>query len=117
VIMDRTGWNEKHAQLRLLIRSSADPTAAMALFLKLHAAVHPKRAEERGEWSLAEEAVQGLEDKDLRRVPPGEEHSLTWIMWHLARIEDVTMNVLVAGGAQEYVAASIWRRCASTGPK
>ncbi len=30
------------------------------------------------------------------------EHSIVWILWHLARIEDVTMNMLVAGSKQVF---------------
>jgi len=44
--------------------------------------------------------LQGLADPDLRRIPPGEEHSITWVLWHLARIEDVTMNMLIASRSQ-----------------
>jgi hypothetical protein len=28
------------------------------------------------------------------------DHSIAWIIWHLARIEDITMNLLVAGRPQ-----------------
>ncbi len=35
-----------------------------------------------------------------RCIPPGGEHSIAWLFWHIARIEDVTMNVLVAGRPQ-----------------
>jgi hypothetical protein len=36
----------------------------------------------------------------MRRIPQKEEHSLAWLLWHMARIEDVTMNLLVAGAPQ-----------------
>ncbi len=33
-------------------------------------------------------------------MPPGGEHSIAWILFHLSRIEDMTMNMLVAGTPQ-----------------
>lgn len=42
----------------------------------------------------------GLEESLFRLTPEEEEHSIAWILWHLSRIEDVTMNLLVAGGDQ-----------------
>jgi len=33
-------------------------------------------------------------------VPRNCAHSIAWIIWHIARIEDVTMNLLVAGTPQ-----------------
>ena len=36
----------------------------------------------------------------MRRIPPNGEHSIAWNIWHLARIEDVAMNLLVAGSPQ-----------------
>jgi hypothetical protein len=33
-------------------------------------------------------------------MPAGSEHSVAWILFHLARIEDITMNLLVAGTPQ-----------------
>jgi hypothetical protein len=35
-----------------------------------------------------------------RRIAPGFEHSVAWLVWHMARCEDVTMNLLVARDPQ-----------------
>ncbi len=61
-----------------------------------------------GEWSFADEVLSGLDEAALRHTPPGGEHSIAWILWHLARIEDVTMNLLVAGSPQVFQSAG-WR--------
>jgi len=53
-------------------------------------------------WSFPDEILQGLADRDLRCIPPGGEHSIAWLLWPLAHIEDVTMNLLVAGSPQLY---------------
>ena len=43
---------------------------------------------------------QDLTEAELRAVPAGGEHSVAWLIWHIARIEDVTLNLLVAGCPQ-----------------
>lgn len=50
-----------------------------------------------------EELWQGLTEKAFRSIPPKGEHSIAWILFHIARIEDITMNMLVADTAQLYV--------------
>jgi hypothetical protein len=79
-----------------------DPERAIQLFLDRHAAVHSKQVDEGNGWSFEEEALGGLKEAEFRVVPAKEEHSIAWILWHLARIEDVTMNILVAGGSQVF---------------
>ncbi len=51
-------------------------------------------------WSLEDEVLEGLAEADFRFIPNKEDHSIAWVLWHLARIEDVTMNMLVAGSPQ-----------------
>jgi hypothetical protein len=62
--------------------------------------LHSAQMAQAGLWSFEDEVLQGLADPDLRRIPPDEEHSITWVLWPLARIEDVTMNLLVASRPQ-----------------
>jgi hypothetical protein len=41
-----------------------------------------------------------MTEERIRRVPRNCEHSVAWIIWHIARCEDITMNLLVAGSLQ-----------------
>jgi hypothetical protein len=41
-----------------------------------------------------------LTDEQLRQVPSGSLHSIAWLLWHIARTEDVTINVLLANTDQ-----------------
>jgi hypothetical protein len=54
-------------------------------------------------WSFEDEIWQGLTQETFRSIPPKGEHSIAWILFHIARIEDITMNILVAGTLQLYV--------------
>ena len=51
-------------------------------------------------WSFEDEILNDMSDAQIRRIPQNCEHSVTWCIWHIARIEDVTMNLLVAGSPQ-----------------
>ncbi len=97
---NRKHWNEQQQLLQAALRNGQDHAQAVKLFLAQHAATHTAEMSESGNWSFAAEVLAGLDEAALRRIPPGGEHSIAWILWHLARIEDVTMNLLVAGSPQ-----------------
>ena len=101
---NRKIWNEQQQALRQALRKPADHQRAVELFLDQHAMVHTARLSAAGLWSFADEVWQGLDETAARQVPPRMEHSIAWIIFHLARIEDVTMNLLLAGNLQVFLA-------------
>ena len=105
---DRKRWNEQQKLLQEALLRGNDHPRAVELFLAQHAATHPEGMSGSGTWSFADEVLAGLNESALRHLPPGGEHSIVWILWHLARIEDVTMNLLVAGSPQVFHSAG-WR--------
>jgi hypothetical protein len=96
---DRKIWNQQQGVLRQALEATPVEPGALALCLEQHARLHAARMSRAGLWSFEDEIWQGLDETGARRVPPGGEHSIAWVIWHLARIEDVTMNQLVAGQA------------------
>jgi len=100
----RRFWNVQQQELQKALERGDEPQKVIPLFLDHHAMVHSGRLVERSGWSFEDEAMDGLKEADFRIIPPGEDHSIGWIIWHLARIEDVTMNVLVAGTPQVFQA-------------
>lgn len=73
---------------------------ALQFFLREHALVHlPEVADGEGGMSLEVFAVRGLSDEQLRIRPHGF-NSIAWLLWHITRIEDVTVNVVLAGRPQ-----------------
>ncbi len=72
----------------------------MKLCLRLHAQTHSAALDGAAGWSFQDEVLEGLSLPALRVIPPGGEHSLAWILWHIARCEDITMNLLAAGTPQ-----------------
>jgi hypothetical protein len=97
---NREAWNrQQHLLQRALSRPEKHPEY-LSLFLSQHAQVHSSKMSHAGKWSFEDEVLDGMDDSTLRCIPPKGEHSIAWILWHLARVEDVTMNILVAGSAQ-----------------
>lgn len=73
---------------------------SIEVFLLDHARVHAAAlTNNAGGLSVAELAVRNLTDDQWRLRPHGL-NSLAWIMWHIARFEDVAVNVMVAGRVQ-----------------
>ncbi len=97
---NRKSWNERQQALRQALNRPEEYPQAVALFLTQHAMVHAGEMSQSGLWSFEDEAWAGLSADDLRRIPRGQEHSIAWLAWHITRIEDITMNLLVAGRPQ-----------------
>jgi hypothetical protein len=69
------------------------------LFLDQHATMHSAAAGG-NKMSLAERTVAGLTDEQMRVRPREDLNSLAWLMWHIARAEDIVVNVVLAGRPQ-----------------
>jgi len=97
---NRQHWNTQQQQLRQALNRPADFELAIDLFLRQHAAVHAAQVSGSADWSFADELWQDLDPGTARRIPTGSDHSIAWLTWHMARIEDVTMNLLLVGQPQ-----------------
>src|SRR2546422_374125 len=68
---------------------------AKDLFLAQHAAVQSV-AVGGNPASAAERAFAGLSDEQMRVRPREDLNSLAWLMWHIARAEDIMRNTMLA---------------------
>lgn len=64
---------------------------ALQFFLLRHESLHPK---------AIDQFLDGLSDAQIRHQPWEGANSLAWLVWHIARCEDVGVNALVAGREQ-----------------
>src|SRR5258708_26874565 len=69
------------------------------LFLEQHSAMHTT-AVGGNKMSAAERTFAGLTDEQMRVRPREDLNSIAWLMWHIARAEDILVGQVVAGGAQ-----------------
>jgi hypothetical protein len=92
---NRKNWTSKQNELRLLLSSKAHFEQAIRLFLQQHAAVHTSQSSGASCWSLADEVLTGLTDQQIKTVPRPGLNSIAWLLWHITRIEDLSINFLV----------------------
>ncbi len=95
----RKEWNTRQTVFRELLLSFTNHDEAMQGFLTQHARLHTRQMAQSEPWSFEDDVLDDLPEEQVRRIPHNGEHSVAWIIWHIARIEDVTMNMLVAGKA------------------
>lgn len=96
----RKVFNPRQKALRETLETPALHEQAIPLFLTQHGTLHSAKVAPEAPWSYEDLLFNDLPEGQFRRVPKGKEHSLIWLLWHLSRIEDITMNLLVAGQDQ-----------------
>jgi hypothetical protein len=69
-------------------------------FLEQHARLHA--ADVADGASLADRILGGLTDDQMRLRPGKSTNSLVWLLWHMARTEDVSVNRVVTNGRQVF---------------
>jgi hypothetical protein len=106
---NRQNWNRQHQALTKALQAG-DISTAQGIFRVHHAMLHTARMSGLDVWSFEDEILAELGESDFRYIPPGSEHSIAWNLWHIARIEDVTMNLLVAGTEQVYFSGAWFNR-------
>ena len=71
------------------------------LFLMQHSAMHSK-AVAGNAASTAERALGGVTDDQWRLRPREDLNSIAWIVWHIARAEDIIVNFAIGKRDQVY---------------
>ncbi|HEY9122239.1 MAG TPA: DinB family protein [Brevefilum sp.] len=87
--------NSNQVLLRKMLSENQDIEQIRPLLLQQHARLHSRDLLTGVDWSYQDAVLADLPDDWMRIVPEGEEHSIAWLLWHLTRCEDITMNLLV----------------------
>ena len=103
----RKAWNRDHTVLRRLLTQEPDSPKTRAHFLHHHAMVHSAKLARDTAYSFQDTILQGLSDAQMRHIPAGRAHSIAWLLWHMTRIEDATVSVLLANKPQVF---SRWQK-------
>lgn len=93
---------KQQTKLRHMLLSDDQYQDAFQLFFKQHAMLHSASMAQTEPFSLEDEVFEDLSADIARRIPGNSENSIIWNIWHIARIEDVAMNMLVAGSTQVF---------------
>jgi hypothetical protein len=100
VEVNRQYWSDQQQHFRRLLLHSHRYTEAIHAFLEQHAMLHTASLMPGYRWSFQDEISADLTDEQLRQIPRGSLHSIAWLLWHIARTEDVTINLLLANTDQ-----------------
>jgi hypothetical protein len=96
----RKRLNQQQTKLRRVMLGFDQHEIAISLFLNQHAMLHSAKITPSDTWSFEDAVLKDMSNEQIRRIPKNREHSVAWLLWHMARIEDVAMNLLVAGSPQ-----------------
>ena len=109
----RKNWSNDQKRLRSLLKSGAPLEESRRLFFAQHEVLHSQSISGSRKWSYADKVFSDLTERQFREIPAGTEHSLIWILWHISRIEDITINILIADDEQIYIQDNWISRLAS----
>lgn len=73
---------------------------AKELFFDIHGPLHDSIVSGCNGKTIANLLLEDLQPDEYKVMPTKDDETIAWVMWHLARIEDLTMNVLVKQGEQ-----------------
>lgn len=93
------GLSELHKELSTVIRKADRVEEARQKFFDLHGRLH-RSAVSGGDRNEVDLLLDDLLPEEYRIMPTLKDETIAWVLWHVARIEDLTMNFLVAGGDQ-----------------
>lgn len=108
------GLSEKHKELSRIIRKEEKIEQAKELFLEIHSKLNLSEVAETENRDInpgSSETGMGYKNEtdnllfDLRReeyalMPTNKDETIAWVLWHIARIEDLTVNMLIANKKQ-----------------
>lgn len=102
-LKQRRIWNENHKILTEIILNPNEHVRAIELFLNHHALLYSSKMSNDCINTLEDFILESLEESALRKYPvntPDTKNSIVWHLWHIARVEDMTINILVVDGQQ-----------------
>ncbi len=98
--LHRKFWNQQQQALRQNLAHAETHAQAIELFLHQHAMVHAAEMSNSGLWSFEDDVLSNVTAQQMRMIPRNCDHSIAWLVWHMTRCEDITMNLLAAGSPQ-----------------
>lgn len=93
-------WDSKQKLLRSILLKTDKFDEAIKLCLEQHAMVHSSEMSKINVVTFEDELWVGLDETIFRTMPTVKDETIAWSLWHLTRIEDITMNILVADDEQ-----------------
>lgn len=99
--VNRKYWNQQFKILQDTWPKPIDFEKCIGICLELHSMVHTAEVSKSGVWSFEDELWGKLTENTFRKSYEGNQ-SIAWKLWHSGRIEDITMNILIADEQQVF---------------
>jgi hypothetical protein len=93
-------FNNGIKKLRGILSTPKDHKKAMELFLLLHSLTHSASVSKSKIKTCYDDLWEGLSEDAIRRTPRKNKFSIAMNLWHITRIEDITISDLIAGKKQ-----------------
>lgn len=100
-----------HKELNAIIRKPDKLEDAKQLFFKLHSKLHLSSMTGT-EPNEVDSLLNDLTIDEYKMMPTSKDETIAWVLWHIARIEDLTMGILVANDKQLF--DNEWKRRLNT---
>ena len=101
------GLSEKHKDLNRILRNREKLPEAKKLFLEIHEKLFPSEMAG-GSENEVDGLFRDLTDQEYAVMPKSKDETIGWVVWHIARIEDLTMNILV--GRRNQIFNEDWKK-------
>ena len=98
--MDLKHWNNEIKKLREIILKLDKIEESKSLSLSLHSMVHLSIMSGINKKTFEDELWEGLDENTFKTSKNEKGRTIVYGIWHSTRIEDITMNLLVAGDKQ-----------------
>ncbi len=93
-------WNPKQARLKEVILKKDMFCEAVELALEMHTLVHTSKMSGINVGTYEDEIWKGLSQEIFCAQLKNQGSTIAWNLWHLTRIEDITVNLLIADRTQ-----------------
>lgn len=93
-------WNPKQAELNKIIKIKDRFNEAIDLVLEMHKLVHFSKMSTVHCETIADEIFKGIDENDLCIMPTIKDVTIAWNIWHITRIEDIVINLLINNNNQ-----------------
>ena len=95
-------WSDRHKKLNEIIRKEGHFNEAIEMILDLHKQLHTAKVGELEAKNIIDALWENLKQNEYAIMPTSKDETIAWAIWHIARIEDLTMNILVDNSDQVF---------------
>lgn len=97
-----SNWNPMQARLRELLGKKECFEEALQLLYTMHSLLHTASVYGTNETTYLDYIWAELQEEAFRIMLTPKDDTIAWNIWHITRIEDLTVNMLINQGRQVY---------------